>query len=363
MIKVLHISTAKSWRGGEQQLAYMIENINHSKFSNYLLCISDSEVQDFFKASNVKIYTQRKSHSFSISWGRKINKICQDEQIDIIHCHDSKSHTYAVLSDLIVGRDSPIVVHRKVAFPIKTSYLTKYKYNYKNVKKIICISNAVVDQVNKVVENKSVITLINSSKKIGKTNEHNISLKEKYRLNKKNKIIGYIAALTFEKDHETFLNTAKQIINKRNDVHFFIIGEGKLKHSIEEKITELKLSDYVTVTGFIKDAKLLINQFDLLLFTSISEGLGSTLLDTMEQRVPIVMTKNGGGEEVIIDNYSGFICNKKDYKCLSSKVLLCLEDTEKVAFLTENAYQDLLSKFSVDKMVKLLEDQYLKIIS
>lgn len=361
MIKVLHISTAKTWRGGEQQLAYMIDGLQKKEVENFILTVSNSILHQVY-SDKVTCFEQKKSHGFSLKWAKKIKSICVNNKIDIIHCHDSKAHTYAVLSSFLYNNKAPIIVHRKVIFKIKQSFLTKYKYNHTRVKKIICISKAVQNEVKKVL-NKDKTTVIYDAKELNQKRSQNLDLKKEFKIKPDNKLIGYVAALTYEKDHETFLKVAKKIVVNNKKVHFIIIGEGKLKEKIQSRIKQLDLQKNVTLTGFIKDAKFLIKQFDVLLFTSMLEGLGTTILDAFEYKVPVVTVKNGGAEELVIPNKTGMICNVKDVMCLTESVEKILLDKQLSKTFTNNAYKYVTENHSATKMVDSLYNLYRNVVN
>jgi len=361
MINVLHISTAKTWRGGEQQLAYMVDGLAKREVNNFILTTSNSVLYQVYSKKNIPCFQQKKSHGFSLQWAKKIKYICSKNKMDLIHCHDSKAHTYAVLSSVFFNNTAPIVVHRKVIFKIKQTFLTKFKYNHKNVKKIICISKAVQKEVKKIVkEDKTCVAY--SAKELHQKNESTIDLRANYNLQTNAKIIGYVAALTYEKDHDTFLKVAKKISQKHKNVFFFIIGDGKLRKEIQTKIKKYNLENKVILTGFLPNAKFVVKQFDVLLFTSQLEGLGTTILDAFEYKIPVVTVKNGGAEEIVIPNKTGWICNKKEVNCLSNKIDAILTNKVDVTII-ENAYNYVLQNHNAKKMVDSIYQVYQNVLN
>ncbi|MCF6350596.1 MAG: glycosyltransferase [Flavobacteriaceae bacterium] len=348
-----------NWRGGEQQLSYMLEELKLLEVNLIVLSPKKSEVEKHCMAKNINYISLKKTHTFSLKWAKTIQNISIKKNIDIIHTHDSKAHTYAVLASVLFANKKPIVVHRKVIFKIKQNFLTKFKYNYKQVKKIICISKAVQNEVLKIVKNDNTILIYSAIKHddIAKVN-----LRKKYDIPIQNKIIGYVAALSFEKDHSTFLKTAKQLLKSNSNLNFIIVGDGKLKKTIQSQITQLNIEKSVILTGFIKNAKYLINQFDVLLFTSKSEGLGSTILDAFYQKIPVVTVKNGGGEELVLSNDTGYICNKEAVLCLQKNVEKALNNKKEVTRITENAFELVKKRHSTRFMATKLVRVYLQIV-
>ena len=71
----------------------------------------------------------------------------------------------------------------------------------------------------------------------------------------------------------------KLLLKKNHNLHFVIIGDGDNRQKLTQYALDLQISENVTFTGFIENAKKIIPEIDILLFTSTEEGLGSTILD------------------------------------------------------------------------------------
>jgi glycosyltransferase involved in cell wall biosynthesis len=338
----------------------MLEELKFLKINLLVLSPKNSEIEKYCITKNISCVSLKKTHGLSLKWAKSIKNISVNKNIDIIHTHDSKAHTYAVLASVLFANKRPIVVHRKVVFKIKQSFLTKFKYNYKRVKKIICISKAVQIEVLKVVKKDNTTLVYSAIKHEG--NIVSVNLREKYSIPSQNKIVGYVAALSFEKDHITFLKTAKELLKSNPNLSFVIVGDGKLKKIIQSQIAQLKIDKSVILTGFIKNAKYIIKQFNVMLFTSKSDGLGSTILDAFYQKTPVVTVKNGGGEELVMLNDTGYICDKESVLCLQQSVEKALNNKNETATITENAFQLVNKRHNTKYMATELVKVYSQIV-
>ncbi|WP_445749118.1 glycosyltransferase family 4 protein [Polaribacter sp.] len=339
MITVLHISSAKNWRGGENQLKNLMQGIDKldAKVSQHLICINKSKLHSFCIENKIS-HSLLKNRIFFIFFNLfEIFRVCKKFQINIIHIHDSKSLTYIVLSQLLFFYRIPIVLSRKVYFPIKNNFLTSFKYNFSSVKKIICISNEIQKVVEKRFNKANTIVIYDAI-------DTEISLKENFfrdnfNIEKNIILIGYVASMTDEKDHFTFLKAAETINNINKNCMFLLIGDGVNKSNLINFSKDLGLSDKVIFTGFIKNVNYYLSDIDICLFTSKNEGLGSSILDFFLAKVPVVTTNAGGIKNIVEDNYNGLLCPIKDDQCLSLKVLQIIENFNKRKVLTENAFQ------------------------
>ncbi|MBD3660669.1 MAG: glycosyl transferase, partial [Arenibacter algicola] len=86
--KVLHVSTAFSWRGGEQQLAYLLDELN-GEIEQFVLCAKGSAMESHCKKNGFNYYAAKKRSSFDLSFAKILKKLCRDLEIDLCHLHDA----------------------------------------------------------------------------------------------------------------------------------------------------------------------------------------------------------------------------------------------------------------------------------
>ncbi|CAM1341071.1 glycosyltransferase family 4 protein [Tenacibaculum amylolyticum] len=355
-MNVLHISTAKDWRGGERQIYYLVKELKKQNVKQYLMTPNNSELGNRLSDVLPVVYIKKPS-SFSITWIKKIQKTCIEEGIDIIHIHDSKAQTQAFFAKKFYKLNVKIIVTRKVIFPVK-GYFSKLKYQSPFINKVVAISSAVKTELSSVVDQNKIEIIPDYI-------EHEKEYKNQtFPFLKEDKInIAYVAALTKEKDHITFIKTAKEILRYKNNVHFYIVGSGKLEEEILNFIKENNVQENITITGFIKNIDALIPNFDLLLFTSKTEGLGSTILDFFLHKIPVVATNSQGVLDLIKEDETGLLCNVEDYDCLARKTIKVLEDKELENKLTEKAYELLINNFTVEVCAKRYISVYKELLS
>lgn len=352
-MRIIHINTQKNWRGGERQLSWLYEGIQKKGIEQIIICRKKSKLEAFsienkiqIKSFSIQIYTL-----FYVAF--KLLKLIKKEET-IVHCHDSKSHTIALILKLIYRSNVKVVVHRKVNFPIKGFFSKNIKYSEKYINALFCVSKSVEATVFKSTGFNNTIVIYDMIKPF------KIPLISKYSSEKFQ--IGYIAALTEEKDHFTFLKTAKNILEINPNVQFTLAGEGKLKEKLIDFTNELGIAKNINFVGFVIDIPSLIADIDLLLFTSISEGLGSTILDFFMTKKPVVTVKNGGSEELVFQNETGFICELKDDENLAKYCLELINNPELSFKITENAYKFVIENFSVNTIIDKTLDAYTKIL-
>lgn len=350
MISILHISTAKSWRGGENQIAQLLLGVRKNNEHQHLICLKKSPLHLFCKENEINYTTINGRFLGFFRWIFEIYKQIKKNNVSVIHLHDSKAQTLAVLTSILGILNIPMVLSRKVIFPIKNNFVTNFKYNYFLIKVVICVSNSVKNVVESRFPTKNLVVIMDCVDTLIKSDS--TYFKEKFNFRHKDIIISYVAALTDEKDHITFLKTAKLIHKKIKTAKFLIIGEGKNLNKLVSLSKELSINKVVVFTGFIENVNRYLSGIDLCLFTSKEEGLGSTVLEFFLAKTPVVSTNAGGLKDIVIANETGLICNICDEICLSKQVFEMLKNKNLRSNCIKNAYEYVISEHSLDKFTE-----------
>ncbi|MFI5164697.1 MAG: glycosyltransferase, partial [Bacteroidia bacterium] len=274
-MKLLHVSTPLSWRGGEQQLAYLLEGAPQNEMKQMVLCPAGSVMEVFCKKRSIQHVVFSKGFLPDLFLAKKIAVICREQNINLVHLHDSHAHTAAVLSCMLFQNKAPLILSRKVDFPIGGNLFSAYKYNHSSIKKIICVSEKIKEIIAPAIRNQSLLAVVHDGIDLEKFafQKSNI-LRKEYRITDDELLVANVAAIAPHKDHFTFVDTAEFLLKKKFKAMFFIIGDGPERKQIEKYITGKNLQKQVILTGFRNDIPQILPEIDIFLFTSKTEGLG-----------------------------------------------------------------------------------------
>lgn len=327
-MNILHISSANSWRGGEQQIAYLIDELHSLGQTNFLMHPTGAPISSHLpikgKSKNIKYH---KGFSVNPLVALTIKRVVSKHSIDIIHVHDSHAHTFLYLSYRMFGLKCPSVVSRRVDFPISTSSIKKYSFS--QIHKILCVSNKINEIVSASLGKSDRIKTIYSGIDLDKYDVScQIDLRAQYSIPNDYKIIANISAIADHKDYDTFINTAAKVLELRSDIIFFIIGgDGGELENITAKISSLDLCKNIILTGYVKNAYTLLNQIDIFFFPSKMEGLGTSILDAQACEVPVISTIAGGIPELVVHSKTGLLSKIGDSEDLANNINKVLNDS------------------------------------
>lgn len=351
---VVHISTQRGWRGGEQQLAYLVAGLNETGVPQTIVCRSGSAMERHCITNNITHVAWSRFTSIDPVFAFRLSTLCREKNATLVHAHDAHAHTMAVMAASFFGMEAGVIVSRRVIFPIKKGMLSRWKYHHPSVRRIICVSDAVREVViESGIDADRAVTVhsgIDLSRFRGLSRSE--ELRSELGAGPDSLLIGTVAALTAEKDLFTFLETIKRIASaSEKPVTAVIAGEGPLLVELEKYASSLGISESVKLLGFRDDVPQLLASLDLFITTTLREGLGTSVLDAMAAGVPVVATSTGGIPEMVIDGQTGLLAPVGDAAALANQAARILVDRAFANKLVLNASGH-LQHFTVGQVCK-----------
>ncbi|MCB9195317.1 MAG: glycosyltransferase family 4 protein [Flavobacteriales bacterium] len=363
-MKILHLSSEKTWRGGEQQIAYLVEEQISSGEDVMVLCRRNSVFEKYCLDNEIPFESLGFVNNFDLATAKGLKNLQKKLHFDIIHIHSSRSHSIAIIATKL-GLKGNLILSRRVDFPSSGNFLSNYKYNHPQIKRVICVSEKVKQIIGETITDKSKLAVVYDGIDLKRFegNQNNHLLHHEYGLSDETLIVANISALADHKDYPTFVETAKIFKEKYQlPVKFFIIGEGELKIDIENYIKKVGISNSIIMTGFRKDIRDIFREIDVFLMTSKEEGLGSTNLDAFANQVPVVATSGGGIPEVILHKETGLLAPIKSPDILADYVYQLLTDKGLREKVTTIATTSLHQRFTKEVMAKQTMILYQEVI-
>ena len=124
-----------------------------------------------------------------------------------------------------------------------------------------------------------------------------------------------------------------------------------MRPALERQVKELHLERHVLLPGFRADVLSLLKAFDLFVMSSVTEGLGTSLLDAMAAARPIVATRAGGMPEVVVDGETGVLVPIRDPEQLAGAIVRLLKDPALRSRFGQAGLARVREEFSLARMV------------
>ncbi|MCI0434938.1 MAG: glycosyltransferase family 4 protein [Gemmatimonadetes bacterium] len=346
-MNVLHLSSERTWRGGEQQIAYLIHESAKLGARSHVACRRGSAFEGHCQREQIPHTSLAFANETDLGTAWAIRELCRRRSFDLLHLHTGHSHAIGVWSH-ILGSRVPMILHRRVDFPVRSNPLSRLKFNFRGIRRIICVSNRTREVLQPSLRNPGVCRTVYDGidpARFENAANHGI-LHREYGLSPQEKIVANISAIAPHKDHPTFLETADRVVRAGVAARFFIIGGGAGREELRRQVDERRLGSHVFLTGHRNDIAEIFREIDVFLMTSSQEGLGTTILDAFCNRVPVVATAGGGIPEIVRHEETGLLAPVGDADTLAAHVRALLGDADHARRLTEAAHRLLMSGFT-----------------
>ena len=363
-MKILHVNSAKTWGGGEQQTAYLIRGLAELGVENLVACRAQSAFAAYCERQAISFSALPFRAGYDLLTQRGLRRLFQAAGLSAVHLHTHHAHTQGVLAHALSRSAVPLVVSRRVGGELRHNALTRSKYNYRGIARYLAVSDHVASTLKAYLNHPNRVCTVHSGTDPARFGGGMPGrwLRQQYDLPAEVPLIGNTSALTEAKDYETFLRTAAELTRQGLRAHYLVMGEGPLRADLQTLCEVLGLQAHVTFTEFLHNLPEVLGELSVLLMPSINEGLGTSILNAFAARVPVVATRVGGIPEMVTHEQTGLLAEAGDAKELARQVMRVLSDAEFREGLVDRAEQRVLEQFTAQRMVTETYRIYQKVL-
>lgn len=328
-LRILYIIDTLGAGGKERQLLELIKGIiMFTDIDMQLVILSKVVHYPALDELDIKKHYLTRSGKYDLSPIRELYKICQDFRPNILHSCESLCSMYLIpiaktlkiklISSVI--RNAPDKINNKsrirnlLIFPfsnkiIANSYAGLKAYNAPKHKSL-CIYNAFDQSRLSSLSDPAVI-------------------KKKFHI-QADHVVGMVGRFAPRKDYETFIGSAMDVLESRNDVEFVAVGAGENLNHCKQLVKD-KYRLKFKFLGDQEDVESIVNIFTIGVLTTNQrvhgEGISNSIVEYMALGKPVVATRGGGTVEILEDNVTGFLVDPYDVKSVTEKINLILDSS------------------------------------
>jgi L-malate glycosyltransferase len=348
----LHIDTARTWRGGQNQVLLTVMGLRALGHRTMLVAHAGGELRQRAKEGlDLLPLTPRTEMDLSAAW--RLSRLVKQLKPDILHAHDPHAVAMAAMALSMSTQlvKPPLVAARRVDFRLRGNTLSRWKY--RQVDCFICASEAIRKMliVDGVPAERAVT--VHEGIDLGRAEAAPPArIHQDLWLPHDAPVIGNVAALVPHKGQRHLIDSAALVVRQVPDARFVIAGEGELRSVLQRAIKEHHLEKHVLLAGFRPDVLSFHKAFDIFVMSSVTEGLGTSLLDAMACGKPVVATTAGGIPEVVVDGETGFLVPPRDHEAMAAALVRLLKDRELRERMGNAGLVRARRKFSAERMVQ-----------
>lgn len=348
-MRILCADLDREWRGGQSQILLTVRGLRNLGHDAALLSVKDSPLACRAQAAGIRVHhAGKKARRAGAAF--LLRKLLSRQHFDVLHINEPHALTAAWLAG---AKDkAPVVVSRRVAYPIPRSGLARKRYQI--AQRIIAISHFVEQSLLESAVPPESLSVVYEGVDLPAlpTPEERGRGRQRWGVsNEREKLLGCVGYLLPEKGQEIAIRALSIARKEFPGARLLLAGDGPCRPALEALVRELGLQEAVIFAGFVAEISQVYAALDLFLFPSLAEPLGTSLLAAMAWGLPVVATAKGGVPEYVKDGENGLLAQKPDAELFSEGLAKLLGEESLRRSLGQNARCTIAEQFSAERMV------------
>lgn len=358
-MKILLVDLDTEWRGGQNQALLMLEGLNARNCVAELVSPDGSELGQRARARGITIHGV--SPLFSrISATLKISELTKTGAFDLVHANEAHAVTSVWLAR--AHRRVPVVISRRVGYPIRNSSVALSRYQA--AARILPISHWVAEKLAASGIENEKMTVVYEGVEIPRLPSPEVRREARalWGIADDSPLLGCVGVLLPDKGQDLLIRTLAGLRTEFPRATLLLAGDGPDKSRLKLLATKLGISDAVIFAGFVKAMDPVYSALDVFLFPSRFEGLGTSLLSAMSYAVPPVAFSTCAFGEIIEHGKSGLLAETGNETSLLNAASTLLRNPQIARQIGQSARTRIEQKFSAAKMVESMLQVYESLI-
>ncbi|HLG40178.1 MAG TPA: glycosyltransferase family 4 protein [Chitinophagaceae bacterium] len=370
-MKILMVINTLQKGGKERRMLELIKGLkkHNGQFDIHLVSLTD--IVDYPYVYDLPIKFEiiaKKTDGKDFSLIFRLRKIIKEFKPDIIHSWDTTVSKYLLIANAFYNRP---MVHG-IIYDASANKSAFNKSLYKRVKMISPFAKVIVANSHAGIKayktplRKSICIHngidFNRFKNLKPAEQMELELLGEPKGNKF--VLAMVAQFEIRKDYDSLIEAAARLCRKDKDFVFLLIGHGTMLEEKKAKVASALLDKQIRFLGSRQDVESILQIADagLLLTNSDDhgEGISNSIVEYMASAKPVIATKGGGTDEIVLDGENGYLVEPKNIDQLSEKIEALKQNPELAKKMGKNAYEWVNKEFNIEKMTEAFIDLYRK---
>lgn len=352
-MKIIRLTSLLDFGGQEKQYITFTDNVELLKHDYVFASIGyggHAENTLFSRGFQVKIFNKNPSiRNLKNIW--MLYKWFKIQKPDVVHTAAAEANFHGIIAATLAG--VPFRIAEEIGHPNHSGFAKfVFKLVYSFAHRVICVSNSVKDvliEFKEIEPSKGIV--IYNPVSFPRLFEKKESLEDK-------KIWVTVGRLEKVKNIISQIELFKKL-NLKETCKLIIIGDGRERAYLEQKINEYKLNEAIEIKGFVKEPEAFVSQSDFFVLSSSTEGFGIAVVEAMLQKIPCICSNVGGIPEFIEDGISGWLFDPNDKIQFEEKIKYVLSlSNEELRKIGIKGYNKVSQLFTPESYIERIEDFY-----
>lgn len=365
---ILHSIDTTGPGGAETVFLDLVEKLHLEGYKNYAIIKGSGWVENQLKSRGVD-YCIVKPHGFlSIPYYWALFKIIRKRNTALIHAHLLGSTlTFSILS-MILRVPVIATLHGRVDVNPNERFVTiKNRIMKMGVSRLIAVSQDLATYIStrKLFRQEDIQVIYNGIEESRYGKNSTTTLRSTLGIDGATLLIGSLGNVRPAKSYDVLIEAAAQLIKEGvYKLHFIIAGHQKpdLMAELNELIHHHSIQDCIHFIGFYDNTPEFLGQLDYFALSSSSEGFSIATIEAMATELPVVVTRCGGPEEIIVHEQTGLLVAVNNPEALAAGIKALIENKILAQSLARAGRKHVESVFSFNVMLDSYTTAYASFI-
>jgi glycosyltransferase involved in cell wall biosynthesis len=352
---ILHVIDTTGPGGAETVFIQLADRLRQRGYRSVVVIRGPGWVCDQLTRLGLEPHIIDAKGSFNWRFLRELLRLIRRERVDIIQSHLLGSNVYCAIAGAIARRPVIATFHGMVDVgPRERFRALKLWFMNRGVSRFVSVSKNLLEAIHRegLLDPARCEIIYNGVdlSRYGKNDR--TDLREQLQLPAAAILIGSLGNIRPAKGYDLLVRAARRVVDVYPQAHFVIGGEPKssLQRELDALVAELDLAGHVHFLGFCADSAAFLGQLDGFALSSTSEGLSIATVEALATELPVVATRCGGPEEILVDDREGLLV-AIDAAAIAEGILALLCDRERARRLAEEGRRMVLRRFDIAAML------------
>lgn len=323
---------------------------------------SSSKLKQYYEDGSHRLIVVTRKRSFSFSTARKLSKIIDDNDIDIIHMHWTKDLPIAVMAKLMSKKKPKLVQTRNMTMTrFKDDFY--HRFLYKHMDMILPVTYQVAEQIKKFIPESirprvNVVYMGSDTHEL-LSDEAMVTYKDELGIKSDEFLVGMVGRIEESKGQYLLIEAVHKLKAEGIKIKVCFVGhamEESYQEKLEEMVSSKGLKEEVSFLGFTKTPHRFMQACDAVVLATPCETFGLVIIEAMQVGTVVVATNQCGPLEIIEDEKSGLLFEKGNSEDLSKKIYSLYADPSFKQSVGKVGKERVEEKFSNHKQFKELSN-------
>ncbi|GAB3219733.1 glycosyltransferase family 4 protein [Algoriphagus aestuariicola] len=365
-IRVLQCIETISSGGVEQTRLTLAKNLSKVRFEIKMTCsFASGPIAEALQAEGVELIPLGSmKHPFDWNIHRQVQAIIREFNPHIMHGGVFEGNSLTALSGTRMR--VPIRIMEETSDPQNRSRKANWllRQYSRMVDKVTAISPNVERYLLETacIARKKVLLINNGVPIPGFISEtEKTALQHELGIDTDTVVVGFVGR--FFNDHKRMTDLLDAIsFLKKYSFKVLMVGDGRDRLLVERKIKELGISDRVALVGYQPNTDRFYSVMDIFCVPSIREGFGLVAAEAMLQGLPVIASRVGGLQDIVLDRETGYLIPPISPESLAEKIRILIEQPELRQEMGEKGRERALAHFSAERYCMEVENLYLELL-